>query len=493
MKALLIYPECPKTFWGFNYAIDFVGKKATIPPKGLLTVAAMMPENWEIKLIDMNVGKKLKDKLIKWADMVFVSAMIIQENEVYKIIERCKKLGKPLVAGGTLFTAQPEKFKDVDHLILNEAEITFLQFLDDLKANKLKRIYSTTEFADMSKTPTPMWSLINMNDYVTMPIQYSRGCPEICEFCDVRIMFGNRPRVKTPAQIIAELDALHKVGWRGAVFIVDDNFIGHKNKTKELLRAIVQWQKKHGYPFKLLTEATIRLAGDVELMELMREANFYKVFVGIETVNIDSLKECRKNQNIKVDLADEVKKIQKHGMQVMAGFIVGFDNDPENVFEDLINFIQKTGIATAMVGMLTALPKTPLWDRLVKEGRLLKDSSGENTDATLNFEPAMGKEKLLAGYKKILSTIFEPNFYYKTLDRFVENYEQTAKGGLPASNILAFVKSLYRIGIFSKQRLLYWKLFWKTLRTKPKALPIAIELAIFGVHFQKVSQKVINS
>lgn len=493
MKALLVYPECPPTFWSYKYALSFVGKKAAIPPLGLLTIASMMPKDWEIKLIDMNAGQKLKDKHIKWADMVFTSAMIIQENEVYKIIERCKKLNVPISAGGPLFTSQPEKFHNVNHLILNEAEITFIEFLNDLNTGKLKRVYSTSGFADMSKTPIPMWSLINLNNYVTMPIQYSRGCPETCEFCDVRIMFGKVPRNKSPEQIIAELESLYRAGWRGAVFIVDDNFIGHKNKTKELLLRIIKFQKKHNYPFNFTTEATIRLASDIELMELMREANFIKVFVGIETVNIESLKECHKNQNIKVNLAEEVKKIQRYGMQVMAGFIVGFDNDSESVFIDIPKFIQETGIATAMVGMLTALPRTPLWHRLISEKRLLKDPTGENTDAALNFIPAMGKEKLLAGYKKILATIFEPAFYYQTLDKFIENYHQTRKGRMPKSNILAFLQSIFRIGVFSKQRSLYWKLIWKTFKTKPTSLAIAIELAIFGVHFHKTSEKVIKS
>lgn len=487
MNILLVYPKYPNTFWSFNHVLKFISRKAAFPPLGLLTVASMLPEAWHKKLIDVNITE-LTDEQIKWADMVFISAMIVQKESAQEIIYRCNSLGRKVVAGGPFFTTGYQEIKGVDHFVLNEAEITLPMFLQDLKEGRAKHLYSSEERPDIITTPIPLWSLIRFKDYVTMSVQYSRGCPYNCEFCDIIIMNGRVPRNKSSDQLINELQSLYNAGWKGAVFIVDDNFIGNKVSVKKMLTNLARWQKEHKHPFKFLTEASTDLADDEELMKMMSSANFHKVFLGIESPNIDSLNECNKYQNIKRNLADAVRTIQRHGMQVMGGFIVGFDSDPESIFETQIKFIQQVGIVTAMVGLLNAAPQTRLWHRLNAEGRLLSNFSGENTDGNLNFIPKMGKEKLMAGYKKILATIYSPKHYYKRINTFIKNYKPTVKSRVSLTDLNAFLISMWRIGIISRSRFLYWKLIIITTFTRFKKLPIAVELAILGLHFSKVVQ-----
>lgn len=488
MNMLLVYPEYPDTFWSFKHVLRFVSKKAAFPPLGLLTIASMLPEAWNKRLVDTNVSK-LKEEDIAWADMVFISAMIVQKDSAQEIISRCKSHGKTVVAGGPVFTTQHEKFSGVDHFILNEAEVTLPEFLKDLEEGNPKQMYTSTIRPDVTKTPVPSWNLININDYATMAVQYSRGCPFNCEFCDIIIMNGRIPRTKTPQQLIDEMQALYNSGWRGSVFIVDDNFIGNKMNAKQMLPHLIEWQKMHNYPFKLLTEASTNLADDEDLMKMMSRANFFKVFLGIESPNTDSLRECGKLQNVRRDLAETIRIIQHNGMQVMGGFIVGFDSDTESIFETQIRFIQQVGVVSAMVGILTALPQTQLWQRLKAEGRLLSEATGD-IDGRINFTPKMEKKTLVEGYKRILSTIYSHKFYYQRIDRFIKQYRPTVRSRISKDEIIAFIRSIWKIGILSKARFLYWKLLIKTLFTKVKALPMAVELAIFGIHYERFSQKI---
>ena len=490
MNILLVYPTYPNTFWSFKKALKFTGKKAAYPPLGLLTIASLLPKEWPKKLVDLNVTA-LKDETIKKADFVFISAMIVQKKSTEEVIKRCKALGKKVVVGGPFFTTQTEQFPEVDHFILNEAELTLPLFLEDLNNNNnLKRIYTTKERPDITKTPLPDWSLINFKNYATMAVQYSRGCPFNCEFCDIVIMNGRIPRVKTSEQMLNEFQTLYDAGWRDSIFIVDDNFIGNKVSVKKFLTALIQWQKDHRYPFRFFTEASTNLADDQELMELMSVANFYKVFLGIETPNIDGLKECGKFQNVERNLAQSVKTIQQHGMQVMGGFIIGFDTDTEHIFETQIKFIQEMGVVTAMVGVLTALPKTRLWYRLKDEGRLLGESTGGNTDGCLNFIPKMDKEKLMEGYKRVMATIYSPKYYYNRINIFIKNYQPTVRAKMNKADVSALIKSLWKIGVLSKSRFLYWKLLLKTFFTKRKAFPVAVEMAIIGVHFESIVKQI---
>ena len=488
MRILLVYPQYPDTFWSFKHALKFISKKAAFPPLGLLTVAAMLPKEWEKKLVDMNITN-LPDRDIEWADYVFISAMVVQKKSARNVIRRCKRLGAKIVAGGPLFTTEHEEFEGVDHFVLNEAEITLSPFLEDLSNGCARHIYASDEYPDISTTPIPSWELINMRKYSSMSVQYSRGCPFNCEFCDITVLNGHVPRTKDKEQLLKELDILHRRGWRNSVFIVDDNFIGNKRKLKvEILPALIKWMQSKRYPFSLFTEASVNLADDEELMRLMVKANFNAVFVGIETINEESLSECGKFQNKNRDLVASVKKLQNYGLQVQGGFIIGFDSDPPSIFENLISFIQKSGIVTAMVGLLNAPPRTRLYRRLKKEKRLVSDFSGDNTDCSMNFIPKMDHRILINGYKKVLDTIYSPKQYYERIKTFLKEYKPLkAKASLPQfEHLKAFVRSVWFLGIKEKGRRYYWRLLAWTLLKRPRLFPISVTLAIYGLHFRKV-------
>lgn len=489
MKILLVYPEYPETFWSFKYAIKFISKKASLPPLGLLTVAALLPKEWEKKLVDITVTT-LNDRDIKWADYVFISAMSIQKESVKKIITQCKELGAKIVAGGPLFTSGYEDFEDdVDYFILNEAEITLPLFLEDLKGGHLKHIYTSNQWVDIKKTPIPLWKLIDINKYATMCIQYSRGCPLNCDFCDVTFLFGHKMRIKTKDQILAELDSLYSQGWRGGVFIVDDNFIGNKKELKnKVLPAMINWMEERKYPFTFNTQTTVSLSDDEELMRMMVQAGFVAVFVGIETPNEESLAECGKWQNKNRDLIACVKKIQKFGLAVNGGFIIGFDNDTPAIFERMIEFIQKSGIVSAMVGLLNAPRGTKLYQRLIRENRLLKESTGDNTDLSINFIPKMDYKALIDGYKRVLHTIYSPKCYYERVLTLLKNTKPFKKKRYQFHlyYLTALLKSIWQLGIIGKERVYYWKIFFWTLFRRPQLFPMAIIYAVYGFHFRKI-------
>jgi radical SAM superfamily enzyme YgiQ (UPF0313 family) len=487
-RALLVYPEYPNTFWSFEYALkQFTSKKAAFPPFGLMTVGAMLPQNWNLKLINMNV-KELLDIHIEWADIVFVSAMLAQAESAQNVIWRCKEFGKKVVVGGPAFTACHEQFFGFDHVLSGEAESILPLFLKDLEKGSTKKIYASLEKPNITETPIPLWSLINFADYRTMPLQFSRGCPFNCEFCDIIVMYGRVQRTKTPEQMLREFQSLFDAGWTGSVFVVDDNFIGNIKKVKEMLRRLIEWQKQNNYPFKLITEASVNLADDEELLGMMAEANFHEVFVGIETVSKKSLEECGKSQNLKRNLVEAVKTIHRHGLQVMGGFILGFDNDdPETIFDEQIEFIQEAGIVTAMVGILNALPGTRLWHRLEKEGRITQGiSSGENTDGDTNIIPLMGKEKLIKGYKKVITAIYSPRMYYARIVTMLQDLRPVVRGRISAQEIKIFLKSLWKIGILARDRRV---LFWKLLFSSGRKFPVAVKNAVFGEHLLEFAKK----
>ena len=492
MKILLIWPKFPDTFWSFKYALPFIAKKAASPPLGLLTVASILPKEWKKKLVDLNV-EKLRDRDILGTDFVFISAMIAQKESVQKIIKKAKKFNKKIVAGGPLFiTGSEDYLKDIDHLVLGEAEITLPFFLEDLKNGNLKKIYKTDQFVDMVKSPPPLWKLIDFGKYASLSVQYSRGCPFNCEFCDVTVLYGRVQRTKDKNQVLKELDILYAGDWRGEVFFVDDNFIGNKEKLKrEILPAIIKWQEKRKYPFSFNTQLSINLADDKELMKMMAEAGFIKVFVGIETVDEESLKGCGKFQNVNRNLLESVKIIQNHGLEVQGGFILGFDQDSPSIFDRITKFIQRSGICSAMVGLLGVAPKTRLYQRLKAENRLLCKPTGDNTDATLSFIPKMGAETLVAGYKKVTNTIYKPSYYYWRLIKFLKQYRPKGKiVRIDFTHFVAFLKSIWFLGIKGKERLYYWRLVFWTLINRPELFPKAIELAIYGFHFRKIFQRI---
>ncbi|MBN2040818.1 MAG: B12-binding domain-containing radical SAM protein [Spirochaetes bacterium] len=494
-KILMVYPEIPTTFWSFKYALPFIKCKSSMPPLGLLTVAALLPEGYDVKLIDMNV-KKLTKEDIDDSDLVFISAMIIQKDSFVKAVKMCKDSGKPVVAGGPYPTSSMDEIKDVDYLVLNEAEITLPEFIKDYESGNPDRIYTSEIKPDITKTPLPRYDLVeNVNDYTYLALQFSRGCPFNCEFCDIIEMFGRKHRSKNIDQFINEIQCVYDTGYRGSLFIVDDNFIGNKNSVKKLLRGIKEWQEQHNFPFSLFTEASINLAHDDEIMDLMVQSGFSCVFIGIETPDTETLSATHKSQNLREDIHVSVGRIQSHGLEVMGGFIVGFDTDPEDIFQKQIDFITQAGISTAMIGMLQALPKTQLYRRLKEEGRLTGMASGNNThDLQLNFLPKRPADELFAGYKRIISEIYKPVTYFNTtytlLKRLPSKRVGDRKVGKNEIKILA--KSLVR-QTFSKYSFFYVKFLLRVLIRKPVLFPLAINYAIRGHHFFRMTDEIIKA
>jgi radical SAM superfamily enzyme YgiQ (UPF0313 family) len=488
MNILLVYPQSPNSFWSYRHALKFISKKAAVPPLGLLTISAMLPSAWQKKLVDMNVSA-LRPGDIQWADYVFISALHIHKESVHYVIGECKKQHKKIVAGGPLFTHEYKSFPQIDHFVLNEAEITLPQFLNDLHAGHTQKLYKTAEYADITKTPVPDYHLLSKKDYAFMNLQVSRGCPFSCDFCEITSLLGHKVRIKENEQIIHELDALYQLNWRGPVFIVDDNFIGNKNTIKnKLLPAMKVWMQNHKYPFVFNTETSINLADDEELMSMMVETGFTSTFIGIETPEEKSLHDCNKVQNKNRDLLQSVLKIQKAGIQVSGGFIIGFDSDTPGVFQRQIDFIQKSGIVSAMVGLLNAPKNTRLYERLEAENRLTTETTGNNTDFSINFIPKMNHLELLKGYKEIIHNIYATKPYYKRIRQFLLNYRQlnNRPANINFSLLIAFVKSVIIIGLLNKGRSEYWKLLIWTLFNRPRSMVDAITFTVYGYHYQIV-------
>lgn len=491
MKVLLVYPEFPETYWSFKHALSFEGKRSAFPPLGLLTVSGMLPRAWERRLVDMNVGK-LRARDIQWADVVFASAMLVQKDSLKQVVALCNAAGKKVIVGGPYVTTTLEELAGADHVVLGEAEETLPQLVRDLERGEAKAVYSAPERPQLALTPIPDFKLADMKRYSAMSVQYSRGCPFNCEFCDIIEIYGRVPRTKSNEQMLAELDVLKESGWRGTVFIVDDNFIGNKKNVKLMLPHLAQWQERNERPFTFITEASVNLADDEKLLDLMRRAGFNRAFLGIETPVEASLIEAQKGQNTRHDLLESVKKIQSYGIEVMAGFIVGFDNDPEDIFERMTHFIRESAIPLAMVGLLTALPNTQLWRRLSGEGRLLGESGGNNTHSDLNFIPRMDSTILVEGYKSILRSIYDTREYY---DRALECLKRVSQPGPKSqrrNSIIRDASALARItlklGVRDRERMEFWRFMTQTLAHHRGAFADSMRLAAMGYHFRKLTE-----
>jgi len=493
MKILLIYPEYEDTFWNVNKVLRLLGKRAAYPPLGLLTVAAMLPGHWEKKLIDMNCGDALKEEHIQWADYVMISSIVGQRQSTKKIVNKVKEIGKTIIAGGTLFSTVLEEFSNIDTVVLGESEELIPVLVKDMENNDLKKIYSMEGFPAIQNAPIPSWELVNLSYYNSVCVQLSRGCPFNCEFCDIVHLNGRIPRIKSEEQILAELDSIYKFGWTGGVFFVDDNLIGTKGILKKiLLPAIIKWQKERKYPFTLSTQVSINLSDDPELMEMMTDAGFATVFIGIETPDPDGLEECGKYHNKNRNLLGSVKKIQNMGFEVNAGFILGFDSDKETVFKNQIDFIQKSGIVAAMVGLLNVSPKSRLHERLKKANRLV-DNTGSNGDTSelseLNFIPKMNASTLIEGYGEVLSTIYSPKFYFARIKTFLREYKpkKIKPPKVRFYHLRGLFSSLWFLGIRDKGRHYYWNLILWSIFKRPGLLPYAVGLPLGLLHFKTLA------
>ena len=501
-NALFVYPKFPPSYWGFKYALEFLGKKSSMPPLGLLTIAGMFPKNYNLKVVDINI-EPLTDAHLEWADVVLTSTMIVQKDSLYDVAERCNRASVPIIAGGPHPTSYYDNIKEetdavIDHFLFGEVEEIFEEFLTDFESGCAEEIYREKRKPDITMTPPPRYDLIDINSYGSMALQFSRGCPFNCEFCDITKLFGRVPRTKSNEQMLAEFELLYKLGWDGAMFVVDDNFIGNKRDAMRLLPAVKQWQEERQFPFSLYTEASVNLVEIPDMLDAMSVAGFNMVFLGIESPNDEALLSTSKGQNTSKEeeagsyLLRAIRKIQSRGMEVTGGFIIGLDGDTE--FDSHINFIQEAGIPMAMAGLLTALKETDLWHRLKQEDRLLVESSGNNTDMSLNFVPEMPREELLGEYRRVISTLYDPTLknYFARCLTLLEHMPRTSNNvrSIRMEELVAFARSIHR-QLFSRQGLEYVRYLLKILKDYPNMFPEAVRLAVMGYHLEKTTRHTI--
>ena len=483
MHTLLVNPVFPKTYWGMEYARLLTRRSALLPPLGLLTVAALLPSDWTVRLLDMSV-EPLLDEDLKWADVVFVGAMQIQQDSYHEVIRRAHSFGKTVIVGGAYPTTDPDASHDADCIVIGESEELIGPLCSDIVNGTIKPRYKAESRPDVTRSPIPRYDLLRIEAYQSIGVQFSRGCPFNCEFCDIIEVFGRVPRTKTPAQLLSEFDAIHAAGFRGMLFLVDDNFIGNKKAAKTMLPEVAKWMRAKKYPFDIYTEASINLAADDKLIDLMLDAGFSSVFVGIETPSQESLAETQKIQNLRLDLTVAVEKLTRKGIEVMAGFIVGFDADDSGIFERQFNFIQNSPVPLAMVVILSALPGSQLWRRLEKEGRLVADWSGENFGRA-NFRTKMPEKVLLEGYKKLLGDLYDPKAYFARCLRVLELWpsKRPSRFRFPIAYALGtFLRTFWRQGIRAPYRWAFWQFVAKAMWRVPHLLPRFVAQAVNGEH-----------
>jgi len=499
MRVLLLYPRFPKTFWSLHGALELMGRRVLLPPLGLITVAALLPSHWELRLVDANV-RDVDDDDWSWADLVIASAMLVQRHHLAELIAEAKRWGLPVAVGGPFASSTPEapELAAVDFLVLDEGEITIPLFLDALARGEQKgRFTASGERPAMDDTPIPRFDLLERQHYNMMPVQFSRGCPYQCEFCDIIVLYGRKPRTKSPDQLLAELDALHQLGWRGEIFLVDDNFIGNKRNVKLLLPALQRWQETHGWPFSFTTEASLDLAQDEELMIGMAACGFRRVFLGIETPDQESLKITQKLQNTRHPLEEAVDTITGHGLEVMAGFILGFDGEAAGAGERIVAFVQRTGIPLAMLGILIALPNTALWHRLQREGRLLEaDDAFDQGVQThlLNFRPQRPMQEIATEFLEAFSALYDPRAYLNRVygyvcklaegRRLIDTLQRRHGRWNQSGDLLRGVLILcWRQGVLRNTRWLFWRRLGQIVADHRQVLAEYLWLLMLNEHF----------
>jgi radical SAM superfamily enzyme YgiQ (UPF0313 family) len=484
MKALLICPQYADALWTYKHARKFLGKKASSPPVGLLTVAALLPVEWEKRFVDMNVNL-FTDVDLAWADIILIGAMLAQQASTLQVIQRCHALGKKMLAGGPLFCPELIEqglFSKVDHIVVGEAEALVLNFLVDLTAGCARPIYRQEGYPDIRLVPTPMWSLVDLRDYAMINIQFVRGCPFHCDFCYGHILNGHHPRAKSKEQIVAELDAVHASGWRSSIFVCDDNLVGnHELARTHLLPILIEWMQVHDYPFTLTGAASVDLARDPQLMDMIVAAGFESITLGIESPNESSLTEVQKRQNLHLDLLNVVHTIQAYGLEVQSGMILGFDHDPPAIFDLQIDFLQQSGIANALVSILFAFPDTALYNRLKQENRLLDYEVRNSVHGAINFKPRMSAETLIAGYKRVLGTLYTPSGYYTRLESFLLNYRPAPRRfHLQFSQLGMVLRAVFYMGVLDPWRGRFLVLLFQALGKGQDVLVAYLRLAIMG-------------
>ncbi|MBN2489813.1 MAG: B12-binding domain-containing radical SAM protein [Planctomycetes bacterium] len=490
MNALLVYPRFPVTYWGFQYGLRLIGKRAALPPLGLITVAALLPRDWHVRLVDLNV-EALGDDDLRWADVVLTGGLLIQVESLREVIARARAFQRPVAVGGPASTTSPDLFGDADVVFQGEAEGR----IDDLVRALTRRpgrhlvLAAATTFPDMTRVPVPRFELLDLAEYASVSVQYSRGCPHQCEFCDIIEMFGRKPRVKTSDQVVDELEAIHRLGYKGTLFFVDDNFIGNKPAVKRLLPILRNWQRRRGHPFEFYTEASIDLAADPELMRGMVDAGFSSVFLGIETPSVKALEEAKKLQNLRLDSSAAIERITRAGLEVMGGFIVGFDSDGPDIFSLQREFLARQPIPLAMMGILTAMPGTALWRRLRAEGRLRQRSNGDQFSRP-NFTPVMDERVLLRGYAALLKWLYSPQAYYSRCEAYLRRVGSTSETrSSTLGEVRALLRTIWHVGVLSPRRRLFWRLMIKAMRRGRTHVRRAVAHAVQGEHLIRYTRE----
>jgi radical SAM superfamily enzyme YgiQ (UPF0313 family) len=483
MNTLLVHPEFPRTYWGMEYSRLLSHRAALLPPLGLLTVAALLPSNWAVRLLDMSIDP-LRDEDLGWADVVFVGAMQIQQASFHEVVRRVRAFGKTVVVGGAYPTTDPQASHHADCVVIGESEDLIGPLCRDLENRTLKRRYVAEQRPDITRSPVPRFDLLRIDAYQSIGVQFSRGCPFNCEFCDIIEVFGRVPRTKPADQLLREFEAVYATGFHGMLFLVDDNFIGNKRAAKTMLPALAEWMRVKDYPFDIYTEASIGLASDDQLIELMLQAGFSSVFIGIETPSQESLAETQKIQNLCLDLTQAVEKLTRRGLEVMAGFIIGFDADDAGIFERQLTFIQNAPIPLAMVGILSALPGSQLWRRLEKEGRLVGDASGDNFGRT-NFKTRLPERVLLDGYGKLLADLYDPDAYFARCLRVLQLWpsKRPSRFRFPLWYALGtLLRTIWRQGVRAPYRSAFWKFIGTVLWRMPHLVSRSVSQVINGEH-----------
>lgn len=513
MRVLLLNPKFPYSFWSFDRVCEVIGCKTLFPPLGLITVAALLPADWELRLLDLN-AESATEADWEWADLVMLTGMLIQRENLLDLIREAKKRQKKIVAGGCYPSAQPEEVLAAGATVVVQGELEGMipQFQAILARGETGVMLKAADWSVLTQSPCPRFDLLKLEYYDNMSVQTSRGCPYDCEFCDVVKFYGPKPRHKTPEQVLAELGMLAELGWRKNVFICDDNFIGHRTHTLNILHKLIPWMKQHGEPFGFWTQTSVNLGKNTEIIDLMTEANFGDVFVGVETTEAAVLEFSSKYHN-KVDcMAQWVHTIQANGLGVMASFIIGLDHEPPGIGEQICRFVEANDIPLVMLNVLQAPPGTRLWDRLAKAGRLRQQvKPGTFPEQELNFRPTRPEAEILAEWRQAIAYLYEPGRYLARAFRFILTIRPTrralskkegrARAAITSStrslklafhDLFILMQLIWRQGVVAEFRRQFWRQLWGVYRLNPSRMKKYLGLCVRGEHFFSMRRRILQ-